>query len=118
MTQSKPTSKSLTFTFNKQQVCRDCNHYMKDHNKEGCKAIPSRKVGHQNTELYNLIQSVMNRLRKRNCYFIYTDQWRRGADIMIRTNVDFLENPAMTKDDVNHKKGEIPLFYYEYMPTG
>src|SRR5437764_714109 len=47
------------------------------------KAIPSRRVGHQQTELYNLIQTVMNRLRKKNCPFIYTDQWRRGADIMI-----------------------------------
>ncbi len=82
------------------------------------KAIPSRRVGRQTTELYNLIQDVMNRLRKRNCYFIYTDQWRRGADVMIRTNVDYLDQPALTHDDVNDKHGEVPLFYMMYKPKG
>ncbi|HYT41434.1 MAG TPA: hypothetical protein VEP90_03755 [Methylomirabilota bacterium] len=82
------------------------------------KAIPSRKVGHHNVELYNLIQEVMNRLRKRNCYFIYTDQWRRGADIMVRTNVDYVELPTLTKTDTNEKHGETPLFYYVIEPKG
>ena len=82
------------------------------------KAIPSRRVGHQQTELYNLVQNVMNRLRKRNCYFIYTDQWRRGADIMIRTNVDYVYQPALTHDDINDKHGDVPLFYMAYKPKG
>ena len=81
------------------------------------KAIPSRKVGHQNTEIYNLIQNIMNRLRKRNCYFIYTDQWSQAADIMIRNNVDYLWNPCLTNEDTNDRHGMVPLFYYSYEPN-
>jgi len=82
------------------------------------KAIPSRKVGHHMTEIYDLIQEVMNRLRKRNCPFIYSDQWRRGADVMIRTNVDYLFQPALTRDQINDQHGNVPLLYLAYTPKG
>src|SRR5438132_3148449 len=81
------------------------------------KAIPSRRVGHHNTEIFNLIQNIMNRLRKRNCYFIYTDQWSQAADIMIRNNVDHLWNPSLTNEDTNDRHGEVPLFYFSFEPT-
>ena len=81
------------------------------------KALPSRRVGGHNTEIFNLIQNIMNRLRKRNCYFIYTDQWTQAADIMVRNNVDYLWNPCLTNEDTNDRHGEVPLFYFSFEPT-
>src|SRR5437867_1093075 len=52
------------------------------------KAIPARKVGRHSTELYNAIQEVVTNMRRRNVWLLYTDQWRRGADIMVRTTVN------------------------------
>jgi ATPase family associated with various cellular activities (AAA) len=80
------------------------------------KAIPSRKVGHQNSEVYNLIQELMSNLGRWSCPLIYTDQWRRGADIMIRTNVDFLYQPAIMLSDWNHNDGNVPLMYMAFRP--
>jgi len=72
------------------------------------KMLPARR---HSTD-YNLIYSeLMSNIRKQNLYFIYTDQWRRGADIFIRTNVDFVLVP------ISPMKDNPALEYWMYEPS-
>jgi len=81
------------------------------------KAIPSRKVGHHTTDIYNLIQEVMSNLGRHNVHLFYTDQWRRGADIMIRQGVTRVFLPIMSISDINHSAGNVPLMFNTFQPT-
>jgi hypothetical protein len=80
------------------------------------KIFPSRAVGHNRTEQWELIQGIVTNVRRRENWMIYTDQWRRGADIMIRTIVDRVFLPHIDKGDLNHKEADTPLFYETFQP--
>lgn len=79
------------------------------------KAVPARKVGRHSTELYNAIQEVVTNMRRHNNYLLYSDQWRRGADIMIRTTVDRVFMPILSKDIVKNG-GTAPIPYLTFQP--
>lgn len=80
------------------------------------KAVPSRKVGRHSTELYNAIQEVVSNMRRHNNFLIYSDQWRRGADIMVRTTVDRVFMPILSRDIVNDLHGNAPIPYMTFQP--
>jgi hypothetical protein len=70
------------------------------------KCLPARRSGSQ----YNLIYgSMMSNIRKIECHFIGTDQYRKGGDIFIRTNIEILLVPIAPMID-----GKSPLEYWVY----
>lgn len=81
------------------------------------KALPSRKIGGMHSkEIYELIQELMSNLGRWGCPLIYTDQWRKGADVMVRTNVDFLYQPIIMMSDYNHHDGNVTMPYLVHKP--
>ena len=84
------------------------------------KMLPARR---HSTD-YNLIYSeLMSNIRKQNLHFIYTDQWRRGADVFIRTNVDYVLVPIAplkehdTLEYWTYEAKDTSFDFLEYAPN-
>ena len=73
---------------------------------EMMKCLPARRSGSEYNLLYG---TMMSNIRHISCHFVGTDQYRKGADVFIRTNIDMLLVPISPMP-----KGDNPLEYWVY----